>query len=249
MKKLLSVQGIHTYYGTSHILFGVSIDIEEGEAVALLGRNGAGKSTTLRSIIGLTRPKEGRIIFDGQDITGWDTHRIAQTGIAYVPEDRQIFSALTVYENLDLGINRKHPGRFGIKTASEIFPVLGTMLDRSATMISGGEQQMLSIARSLMMDPKLLLLDEPLEGLSPIVVNELGNKIKELKKQGITILLTEQNIRFAMDLCDKAYVIDKGTLKYQGSIEEFRQNKDVQERYLHVSGASGRGRYADKKHP
>jgi len=235
----LSVQGIDTYYGSSHILFGVSIDVEEGKAVALLGRNGAGKTTTLRSIVGLTQPKEGKIIFDGQDITVWDTHRIVQMGIAYVPEDRQIFSALTVYENLDLGINRKHPGRFDIKTASEIFPVLKTMLDRPATMISGGEQQMLSIARSLMMNPKLLLLDEPLEGLSPIVVKELGNKIKELKKQGITILLTEQNIRFAMDLCDKVYVIDKGTVKYQGSIEEFRADKEIQERYLHVSG-SGR---------
>ena len=247
MKRLLSVQGIHAYYGTSHILFGVSIDIEEGEAVALLGRNGAGKSTTLRSIMGLTRPKEGKIIFDGQDITGWDTHRIAQMGIAYVPEDRQIFPALTVYENLDLGINRKHPGRFDIKTASEIFPVLSTMLNRPTTMISGGEQQMLSIARSLMMDPKLLLLDEPLEGLSPLVVKELDNKIKELKKQGITILLTEQNIRFAMDLCDKVYVIDKGTLKYQGSVEEFRGDKDIQERYLHVSGSGGRERHAERK--
>jgi branched-chain amino acid transport system ATP-binding protein len=244
MKTLLSVQGIDTYYGSSHILFGVTINIGEGQAIALLGRNGAGKTTTFRSIMGLTKPKEGRIIFDGTDITHMDTHRIARMRIGYVPEDRQIFTDLTVRENLDLGINPKHPGRFDIHTACEIFPVLDTMLDRPAKMMSGGEQQMLSIARTLMVDPRLLLLDEPLEGLSPLVVKELGSRIKDLKKHGITILLSEQNIKFAADLCDKVYLIDKGTIRYEGPVEEFKSDEEIQEKYLHVSSSRHKLRHS-----
>jgi branched-chain amino acid transport system ATP-binding protein len=232
---LLELEDVHTYYGTSHVLFGVSLKIEEGRAVALLGRNGAGKTTTLRSIMGLTSPKEGKVRFKGKEITGWPVHSIANMGISYVPEDRQIFPDLTVWENLELGFNPKRKGQFTIENAYEIFPVLEKMRDRPGGMISGGEQQMLAIARSLMSNPDLILLDEPLEGLSPLVVKELGSRIKELRKQGLNLLLSEQNVRFAMDLCDWVYIIDKGAICYQGTVDDLSRNDDILERYMLVS--------------
>jgi len=237
----LKVEEIHTYYGTSHILFGVSLEVEEGKAIALLGRNGAGKTTTLRSIMGLTPPKEGRVTFLSKDITAWPVHRISQMGMGYVPEDRMIFPDLTVWENLSLGLHPKRPGKFTIEMAFEIFPVLEKMKDRPGGMISGGEQQMLTIARSLLTDPQLVLLDEPLEGLGPLVVQELWKRIKELKEQqGLTILLCEQNVGFATDLCGWVYIIDKGSIKFQGSTEEFNKSEDIRERHLLVHGSARR---------
>lgn len=241
----LKVEGIHTYYGTSHILFGVTLEVSEGMAVALLGRNGAGKTTTLRSIMGLVPPRTGQIIFLDQNITNQPVHRIAQMGMSYVPEDRMIFPDLTVWENLSLGLHPKRKGKYTIEMAFQIFPILEKLKNRPGGMTSGGEQQMLAIARSLMTNPKLLLLDEPLEGLSPLVVQELGNRIKHLKEnEGLTILLCEQNMVFASELCDTVYIIDKGLIQFHGSTAEFIHNKDIREKFLLVRG-TGRGRQKD----
>jgi len=238
---LLKVEGIHTYYGTSHILFGVSLEVEEGTAVALLGRNGAGKTTTLRSIMGLAPPRQGRIIFLDTDITGQPVHRIAQIGMGYVPEDRMIFPDLTVWENLTLGLQPKRKGKYTIEMAYQIFPILEKMRDRQGAMTSGGEQQMLTIARSLMTNPKLLLLDEPLEGLGPLIVRELGDRIRYLKdEENLTILLCEQNVRFATELCTRIYIIDKGFIRFKGTTEEFNKDKEVREKFLLVYGTGRR---------
>jgi len=238
---LLKVEGIHTYYGTSHILFGVSLEVEEGTAVALLGRNGAGKTTTLRSIMGLAPPRQGRIIFLDTDITGQPVHRIAQIGMGYVPEDRMIFPDLTVWENLTLGLQPKRKGKYTIETAYQIFPILEKMRHRLGGMTSGGEQQMLTIARSLMTNPKLLLLDEPLEGLGPLIVRELGDRIRYLKdEESLTILLCEQNVRFATELCTRIYIIDKGFIRFKGTTEEFNKDEEVREKFLLVYGTGRR---------
>jgi branched-chain amino acid transport system ATP-binding protein len=239
----LKVDEIHTYYGTSHILFGVSLEVEQGKAVALIGRNGAGKTTTLRSIMGLTPAKQGRITFLSKDITAWPAYRISQMGIGYVPEDRMIFPDLTVWENLSLGLHPKRRGRFTFEMVFEIFPILERMKDRPGGMTSGGEQQMLTVARTLMTNPKLLLLDEPVEGLAPLVVQEFVRRIKELKEQqGLTILLSEQNVRAAADLCNWIYIIEKGVIRFKGSTEEFRENEEIRERYLLVHGSARRKR-------
>jgi branched-chain amino acid transport system ATP-binding protein len=236
---LLRVEEIHTYYGTSHILFGVSLEVEEGRAVALLGRNGAGKTTTLRSIMGLTPPKKGRVLFSNNEITREPVYRVSRMGIGYVPEDRMIFPDLTVWENLSLGIHPQRRGKYTIEMAYRFFPVLEKMKDRPAGMTSGGEQQMLAIARSLMTNPKLFLLDEPLEGLSPIVIQELSKSIKHLKdEEGLTILLCEQNVAFATELCSRVYIIEKGVIRFQGSTEDFKMNAHVREQFLLVRGGS-----------
>jgi branched-chain amino acid transport system ATP-binding protein len=238
---LLKLEEIHTFYGTSHILFGVSLKVEEGNAVALLGRNGAGKTTTLRSIMGFTPPRKGKVIFLGHDITRQPVYRISQMGIGYVPEDRKIFPDLTVWENLSLGTNPQKKGRYNIETAYQLFPILERMKNRAAGMTSGGEQQMLSIARSLMTNPKLLLLDEPLEGLGPLIVQELSKSIKHLKEEEkLTILLCEQNVSFAVGLCNSIYIIDKGTIRFEGSIEDFNSNKQLREDFLLVRGGRQR---------
>lgn len=233
---LLRVENIHTYYGTSHVLFGISLVIEEGRAVALLGRNGAGKTTTVRSIMGLTPPREGQVFFLDKAITRLPVHVISQMGIGYVPENRMIFPDLTVMENLMIGVNPKKREPFDLAAAFRIFPRLADMADRPGGMMSGGEQQMLAIARTLMTNPRLLLLDEPLEGLSPLVVQEVANSIKDLKRQGLTILLSEQNIGFALELCDSVYIIDKGHIKFQGPADEFRRNEEIRDKYLAVYG-------------
>lgn len=236
---ILQVDRVHTYYGTSHILFGISLEMREGEAVALLGRNGAGKTTTLRSIMGLTPPREGKVFFMGKDISRVPVHLISRMGLGYVPENRMIFPDLTVAENLMMGVNTGRKGRFDIQSAFEIFPRLKEMKNRLGGMMSGGEQQMLAVARSLMINPLVLLLDEPLEGLSPMVVQELGSAIKNLKDRGdLSILLSEQNVAFALELCDHVYVIDKGEIKFHGPTEEFSNNSDIQQRYLAVHGGS-----------
>lgn len=240
---ILRVESIHTYYGTSHILFGVSLEMEEGEAVALLGRNGAGKTTSLRSIMGLTPPREGKVLFMGTDISRKPVHVISRMGMGYVPENRMIFPDLTVRENLMIGVDPKQSGSFTIDSAFHMFPRLKEMKGRPGGMMSGGEQQMLAIARSLMINPKILLLDEPLEGLSPMVVQEVGTAVKRLKEERLlSILLCEQNVGFAMELCSRVYIIDKGTIKFEGSTSEFRDNQDIQHRYLAVHGGGSRRR-------
>jgi branched-chain amino acid transport system ATP-binding protein len=234
----LKLENIHTYYGTSHILFGIDLEVQEGTAVALLGRNGAGKTTTLRSIIGLTPPRKGRVIFLDNDVTGHPVYRICLMGVGYVPEDRMIFPDLSVWENLSLGINPRKKGKYNIETAYRLFPMLEKLKNRPAGMTSGGEQQMLSIARSLMTNPKLLLLDEPIEGLSPLVVQELSKSIRYLKEEeNLSILLCEQSVAFATDLCSWIYIIEKGTIRFQGSTEAFNNNKQIREDLLLVRGS------------
>src|SRR6516225_1769340 len=192
MAPLLAVEEIHTAYGLSRVLFGVSLAIESGECVCLLGRNGVGKTTTIRSVMGLTPPSVGRVLWQGNDITGWSPHRIARTGIGFVPEDRRIFAELSVRENLEVGARAaRRPGPWTIETVGDLFPILKERRDQPGGFLSGGEQQMLTIARTLTGNPELLLLDEPSEGLAPLVVDTLRDKIAELKAQGLTILLAE----------------------------------------------------------
>jgi branched-chain amino acid transport system ATP-binding protein len=232
---LLDVSGIHTYYGTSHVLFGVNLAVQEGEAVALLGRNGVGKTTTLRSIIGLTKPREGKIHFKGADITPWPVHRIARAGIGFVPENRMIFPDLTVWENLDLGNSSKGLKHITPEMIYDIFPILKARNKQLAGSLSGGEQQMLTIARSILSSPELFLLDEPMEGVAPLMVKEIAASIKKLRERHrMAVLLCEQNFKFAMDLCTSVYLIEKGMIQYNGTMEEFLNNKDVQHKYLFI---------------
>jgi branched-chain amino acid transport system ATP-binding protein len=232
---LLDVQGINTYYGLSHILFDVSLQVDRGEVVVLLGRNGAGKTTTMRSVMGLTSPKSGTVIFNGHDVTGMVPYKIARLGIGFVPEDRRIFPDLTVRANLEVGL-RKSKGitNWTIERIYEIFPRLEGLANRRGGNLSGGEQQMLTISRTLMGNPDLILLDEPSEGLAPIIVKVLGDFIDLLKREGTTVLLSEQNVRFSLKHSDRAYIVDNGHIKYHGTIEELEKNEDVKKRYLAV---------------
>jgi len=233
---ILEVKDINTYYGTSHILFDVSLDVDEGEILALLGRNGAGKTTILRSIMGLTPPRNGTIKFQGKEIKGKPAYIIARQGLGFVPDDRAIFGTLTVRQNLEI-VARKGNNKgleWRLENVYELFPVLRKLESRKGGQLSGGEQQMLTVARTLMTNPQMLLLDEPLEGLSPLIVKTLAEKIMELKAKGLTILLSEQNIKVAGELSDRAYVIDKGVIRFQGSIEELRGTEEVRERYLAI---------------
>ncbi len=230
----LEVIGIHSYYGLSHILFDVSLGVGEAEAVALLGRNGAGKTTTLRTIMGFLAPREGTIRFRGKEITGRDPYEIARMGIGHVPEDRRIFPNLTVRENLDVGskVGANGKRRWTIERLYALFPQLGELEQRKGGYLSGGEQQMLTIARSLMGNPDLLLLDEPSEGLAPVVVEALARQIRELKQEGVSILLCEQNSAFALELCEHTYIIEKGAIAYHGASADLRQNAEVMRAYL-----------------
>ncbi len=235
MAPLLAVEDIHTAYGLSRVLFGVSLEIAEGECVCLLGRNGVGKTTTMRSVMGLTPPSGGRVLWQGREITGWAPHRVARAGIGFVPEDRRIFAELTVRENLEVGAQAAHrPGHWTIEAVGDLFPVLRERRDQRGGFLSGGEQQMLTIARTLMGNPQLLLLDEPSEGLAPLVVEMLGGKIAELKAQGLTILLAEQGADFALALADRVYVLEKGAVRYSGSAAELRQDRALLDRLLAV---------------
>jgi branched-chain amino acid transport system ATP-binding protein len=234
---ILEVEQINTFYETSHILFDVSITVDRGEIVCLLGRNGAGKTTTMRSIMGLTPPKSGSVRFHGHELFGRPSHYIAQRGIGYVPDNRLIFPDLTVLENLQIG--KKSPKNFKgelwtVERIYELFPIIAERKNQNGGTLSGGEQQMLTLARTLMGNPELLLLDEPVEGLAPLVVKDLGEQILKLKEMGQTILFSEQNIRFATMTSDRAYVIDNGKIRYQGSIEELRNNQEVKEKYLMI---------------
>jgi len=233
MDALLSLQDIHTAYGLSKVLFGITAEIRAGECVCLLGRNGVGKSTTIRSIMGLVAPQQGRIVWKGQDITGWAPYRIARAGIGFVPEDRRIFAELTVWENLDIATRAGgRPGYWNIEAVFALFPQLAGLRTRMGAYLSGGEQQMLTIARTLMTNPDLLLLDEPSEGLAPLVVGMLLEKINELKRGGLTILLAEQGMEFSLALADRVYVLEKGTVRYSGPSRELREDKALADRLL-----------------
>jgi branched-chain amino acid transport system ATP-binding protein len=229
---MLDVSGIHTYYGLSHILFDVSLSISRGEIVGLLGRNGAGKSTTMRSIIGLTPPRSGSLLFKGEEIRGRKTFLVFRKGIGYVPDDRRVFADLSVDDNLTIVYSRG--GQWNKPRIYDLFPALRDMKTRRAGNLSGGEQQMLTIARSLMGRSDLLLLDEPTEGLAPLIVKSLEEQILRLKSAGISILLSEQNIRSAMRMIDRAYVIDNGRIRFSGSVRELESNDEVKKQYLMV---------------
>ena len=233
---ILEVDNIYTSYGLSQILFGVSFQLDHEEVVSLLGRNGVGKTTTLRSIMGLTPPSSGSIKWKGEEIAGKPPYQISKLGIGFVPEDRRIFSDLTVWENLDVAIQRsaERGNVWTIARVFELFPALQPIQNRRGGFLSGGEQQMLTIARTLMGNPDLLLLDEPSEGLAPIVVQQLGEQIKKLRQEGMNILLCEQNTRFSLDLCDRLYILEKGEVRYQGTAEEFRKDEKIYKAYLAI---------------
>jgi branched-chain amino acid transport system ATP-binding protein len=232
---MLAVEAIHTYYGLSHILFGVSLSVSAGEIVCLLGRNGAGKSTIMRSIMGLTPARRGAVFFRGEDITRKKPHLVARRGIGYVPDDRRVFADLTVGENLEISA-RPLPGGSGWtkEKVYVFFPALKHIDSRKAGFLSGGEQQMLTIGRALVTNPELLLLDEPTEGLAPMVVSMLEEHILVLKAEGLTVLLAEQNQKSALRLSDRGYIIDNGVIRYHGSIEALRESEDVRRKYLLV---------------
>ena len=227
---MLEIEGIHTFYGLSHILFDVSLKIDAGQVVCLLGRNGAGKTTTLRSIMGLTPPSEGHVRFNQEDITGTPAYRLARKGMGYVPDDRRIFADLSVGENLEIAA-RIGPGgeKWDKDKVYELFPALKAMDNRRGGLLSGGEQKMLAIARALMINPQFLLLDEPTEGLAPALVNMLEERIHKLKEAGLTVLLAEQNLIFTLALSDYGYIIDNGRICYQGPVEELVDNEEVKQ--------------------
>jgi len=232
---MLEVEAIHTFYGLSHILFGVSFDVSRGEIVCLLGRNGAGKSTIMRSIMGLTPPRRGNIRYRDEDVTGRKPYLLARLGIGYVPDDRRVFADLTVGENLE--ISERHaekPGSWNRDRVYEFFPPLKHIDSRKAGFLSGGEQQMLTIARALMTNPEFLLLDEPTEGLAPLIVTMLEAQIVALKNTGLTVLLAEQNQKSALRLSDRGYIIDNGVIRYHGTIDALRENEEVRRKYLLV---------------
>jgi branched-chain amino acid transport system ATP-binding protein len=256
---LLEVREIHTAYSLSRVLFGVSLEIRAGECVCLLGRNGVGKSTTMRSIIGLTPPQAGHVVWKGTDITGWEPYRIARAGIGFVPEDRRIFADLTVWENLDVATRtprgfgpksqeRSHPpsisGHPRPEPASrpplqwtpervfDLFPKLRELSSRNGGFLSGGEQQMLTIARTLMGNPELLLLDEPSEGLAPLVVDHLREQVERLRREGLTILLAEQNVEFSLALAERVYVLEKGSIRFSGPAARLRDDEALRHELL-----------------
>ncbi len=234
---LLQVDDIHTHYGLSHILFGVSLEVQEGECVALLGRNGAGKTTTFRSIMGLTPPKTGAVTFKGQQIQGRPPHDIAHLGMGFVPEDRAIFPNLTVWENLDVARKPAADGKtaWTEERVYELFPRLAERRDQPGGTLSGGEQQVLTIGRTLMGNPELILLDEPSEGLAPLIVDIIGELILQLKQEKMTLLLAEQSLYFTMALSDRIYIIDDGKIRFSGTTAELEAQPEVVQRYLAVS--------------
>jgi branched-chain amino acid transport system ATP-binding protein len=218
MTDALIAEGLHTYYGKSHILHGVSLQAAEGQITALLGRNGAGKTTTLRSLMGLTPAREGRVTIFGQDTTQWPTFRIAALGVGYVPEGRRIFANLSVEENLKVPLQR--PGPWTIDRIYTVFPRLAERKSNRGRQLSGGEQEMLSIARALLLNPKLLILDEPSQGLAPLIVKEVFRIVAQMRAEGISVLLVEQNVRMSLEIADHAYVLDDGEIAYSGPARE-----------------------------
>lgn len=234
---MLETKDLHAWYGASHTLRGVSISVGQGEVVALVGRNGAGKTTTIRSIMGLMPKIAGRVTFDGTDLTALKAHHRFKLGLAYVPEERRIVPGLTVRENLQLGLVASDAGineRVAIDEIAESFPRLKERLDQEAITMSGGEQQMLAIARATIAKPKMILLDEPSEGIMPVLVEEMGVLFRRLRDQGVTLLLVEQNVEWALRLADRAIVIDQGEVVYESSAEALLADKSIQERYCAV---------------
>jgi branched-chain amino acid transport system ATP-binding protein len=229
---MLSVNGIHTFYGLSHILFEVSLTVSQGEIVGLLGRNGAGKSTTMRSIMGLTPPRQGTITFKAKPITREKAFLLVRRGIAYVPDDRRVFADLSVDDNLEITFRRNDDWNKG--RVYDLFPVLGEIRSRRGGNLSGGEQQMLAIGRALMSSPELLLLDEPTEGLAPLIVRDLERQIVKLRETGISILLSEQNVKSALKLISRVYVIDNGRIRFEGVLADFEANEEIKKKYLMV---------------
>ena len=230
----LQVADLNSFYGPAHILFDIALEVGEGEVVALLGRNGAGKSTTFRSIVGLVENRTGRIVFEGKDVSREPTHAIVRGGLGYVPEERRIFTDLTVEENLEVGRQpkRPHAPQWTREKLFTLFPNLGEMRNRPGGRMSGGEQQMLTIARTLMGNPELLLLDEPSEGLAPLVVDHLREQIARLKREGLTILLAEQNTEFSLALADRVYVLEKGSIRFSGPAARLRDDQALRHELL-----------------
>ena len=229
----LKAEAIHTFYGKSHILHGVSLEVGEGEIVALLGRNGAGKTTTLRSLIGLNKPRLGKVVVFGDEVTGFPPYRIAEKGVGYVPEGRRIFANLTVEENLLVPVERQ--GRWTARRVYEAFPRLAERKTSRGAQLSGGEQEMLSIARALLLNPRLLMLDEPSQGLAPLIVQEVFRIVAEARRDGVSVLLVEQNVRAAVEIADRAYVLDDGRIVYEGDARTFGADE---KRVRELAGAS-----------
>jgi len=222
-RPVLAAEDLHTFYGKSHILHGVSLEVREGEIVTLLGRNGAGKTTTLRSLVGLTPPRNGVVRIFGHTTTAWPPYRIAALGVGYVPEGRHIFPNLTVEENLKVPLER--PGPWTIARIHALFPRLAERRTNKGRQLSGGEQEMLAIARALILNPKLLILDEPSQGLAPLIVREVFKVVASARKEGISILLVEQNVRAATEIADRAYVLDDGRVVFSGAAGEFAKDE------------------------
>jgi branched-chain amino acid transport system ATP-binding protein len=233
---LLVLRDVHAAYGSSRVLFGISLDVAQGECVCLLGRNGVGKTTTMRAIMGLTPPSDGSILWKGEEIAGRPPFRIARAGIGFVPEDRRIFAELTVLENLDVAARAAgRRGRWSVDTVFALFPKLTELANRQGGYLSGGEQQMLTIGRTLMGNPELLLLDEPSEGLAPLVVESMLAQVGALKREGLTILLAEQGVEFSLALADRVYVLEKGAVRFSGPAADLRDNPRLRDELLALS--------------
>ncbi len=233
---MLKLDAVNSYYGKAHILHGVSFEIASGEVVALLGRNGAGKTTTMRSIMQLVRPRSGIVTFEGANITGWQTHKVSRAGIGYVPEERRIFADLTVLENLEVGRQSVRQGlpEWTVEHLFELFPNLAERRHNRGKQMSGGEQQMLTIARTMMGNPKLLLLDEPSEGIAPVIVEQMARTLLEIKAKGLTVLLSEQNQHFARIVADRAIIIEGGAAVYDGTFDDLEKHPEIRDQYLSV---------------
>lgn len=233
---MLEVERVSAAYGLAQVLYELTLDVREGEVAVLLGRNGAGKSTCLKTIIGLLRPLSGTIRFEGHRIDGLEPFQIARLGLGYVPEDRRIFSDLTVMQNLEVGqeASRGRASRWTTRRVFELFPGLGRMQNRPGARMSGGEQQMLTIARTLMGSPKAILLDEPSEGLAPLIAEQLANTVLELKREGLSVLLCEQNLYFAQRVADRAFIIERGHLRYAGMMHALAEDDEVRDKYLSI---------------
>ena len=234
---MLALSDVHTYYGESHVLQGITLSVGPGEVVTILGRNGMGKTTLMRSIIGFTPPRRGRVRFKGDDITRWPPYRMVERGMALVPQGRRVFASLTVRENLEVARHGQR-GRWTLPRVLELFPRLGDRVQNRGNKLSGGEQQMLAIGRALMTDPDLLLMDEPTEGLAPLLVREVGRVIAELKREGLSILLVEQNLPLALSVADRVHILSRGQIVHSSRPAELMANEEVKSRYLGVAKVS-----------
>jgi len=236
MTFVLRTHGIHAYYGKSHILHGVSLEVNEGEIVAMLGRNGAGKTTTIRSVIGLTPPRQGETEIFGKKTTRWPAHRIAELGVGYVPEGRKIFGGLTVLENLK--VPQARPGPWNIDRVFELFPRLEERKSQLGRQLSGGEHEMLTIARPLLLNPRLMLLDEPSQGLAPLIVKEVMLVVRRMRDEGLSVLLVEQNVPLSLSIADRAYVLDDGKIVYSGGAADLAKDTELVNK---LAGAGSQG--------